>query len=348
MNPEERPIIGIDLGGTKIHVATVDADGVIVSSARARTPLGGGPEPVIREMVELISVVTKGSGAEIKDLAGICVGVPGAIDDDQGLVEWAPNLEWRQVSLTRLLQAALGHPVPVFLGNDVEVAVLGEHTYGCGRGTGDFLGVFVGTGIGGGIIIDGALYTGARHAAGEVGHVILKKGGPRCSCGNRGCAEALASRTAMERQVKKLIKKGRTSIIPDLLSKSSKPRLTSSVIAQALAKDDKVMTRVFRKAQHTLGLLVASLINVLDPEIVVIGGGLCERLGEEMVGPIRQVAYDHLLLKERLDQVKIEPTILRDRAAPIGAAVLARQRLLVTGTTVHRSQAGAQMEIPRH
>lgn len=346
MNVEERPVVGIDLGGTKIHVAAVDAEGAILSSARARTPLGGGPEPVIHEMAELIGVVVKGSGAELKDFSAISIGVPGAVDEEEGVVEWAPNLEWRQVPLERLLQAALGHPLPVFLGNDVDVAVLGEHSYGCGRGTSDLLGVFVGTGIGGGIIIDGALHSGARHAAGEVGHVILKKGGPRCRCGNRGCAEALASRTAMERQVKALIKKGRSSIVPDLLSRSGTPRLTSSVIARALAKNDKVMTRVFRRAQRNLGLLVASLINVLDPEMVVIGGGLCERLGEQMVGRIRQVAHAHLLLKERLDQVKIEPTLLRDRAAPLGAAVLARQRLLVEGA--RRGPPGPEIEVPRH
>jgi glucokinase len=345
MSAEGGPVIGIDLGGTKIHAAVVDDAGGILSSARTRTPVDGGPERVIHEMVELIKVVSKGSGAQVEDLSAICIGVPGAVDDAKGMVEWAPNLNWQKVPLEPLLQEALGHHVPVFLGNDVEVAVLGEHTYGCGRGTADFVGVFVGTGIGGGIVIDGALHTGVRHAAGEVGHVILKKGGPRCRCGNRGCAEALASRTAMERQVRALVRKGKYSIVSDLLARSG-PRLTSSIIVRALDKQDKVMTQVFRRAQKTLGLLVASLINVLDPEMVVIGGGLCERLGESMVGRIRQVAYDHLLLKERLEQVKIEPTLLRDRAAPLGAAVFARQRLLAEAVAPRR--APPEMEIPRH
>jgi len=216
----------------------------------------------------------------------------------------------------------------VLVENDVNVGVVGEHALGAGQGTQEMVGIFVGTGIGGGIISRGQLYEGCRGSAGEVGHMVLLADGPRCPCGRRGCAEALASRTAMEREVRAAIKAGRKSVVRKIMEERGKERMTSSIIQRALKKNDPVMREVMKRAQHYLGILVASVANLLDPECVVIGGGIAERLGEDFVGPIRATAYEYFLNPREAKRVKIVPGLLGDDAAPLGAVILARQRLL--------------------
>jgi len=228
--------------------------------------------------------------------------------------------------LAQKLSAATGAG-RVFLDNDVRVAVLGEHAYGVGRGSRSMVGVFVGTGIGGGVVVDGQLHLGLRGAAGELGHMCIDPNGPRCPCGNRGCAEAFASRTSMERELHRLVEKGKKSVIPKILKKEGRDRLTSSVVAQALEAGDKPMLRVFKRAQQAVGVLVANVVNLLDPEVVVIGGGLAERLGEAMVARIRDTAQERYLLQRDKDRVRIVATELKDKAAPMGAAFVARRRM---------------------
>jgi glucokinase len=252
--------------------------------------------------------------------------VPGGVNDATGMVDKAPNLNWEKVPLAPTLSRMLDGP-RVFLDNDVRVAVIGEHAYGCGRGTQTMVGIFVGTGIGGGVVVDGKIHMGTRGVAGEVGHMIIKPKGPRCPCGKRGCAEALASRTSMERDVRALIDDGMKSHILKIMKKSGRGRLTSSVIAQALEKNDPVMTKVMRRAQRYIGVLVSNVANLLDPEVVVIGGGIAERMGEEFVARIRDVAYERLLVQRDRERIKIVPTSLKENAAPMGAAFVARERL---------------------
>ena len=266
------------------------------------------------------------------ELRGVCIGVPGGVDDAAGMVDKAPNLKWEKVPLAHLLSTALGG-ARVFLDNDVRVAVTGEHAYGCGKGTRTMVGIFVGTGIGGGLVIDGRLHQGMRGVAGELGHMILKPKGPRCPCGKRGCAEALASRTSMERDVRQLIADGHKSCVLKIMKKEGRDRLTSSVIAKALDKEDPVMLKVMRRAQHHVGVLVSNVVNLVDPEVVVIGGGIAERLGEAFVAPIRETAYERLLVQRDREQVRILPTQLKENAAPMGAAFVARQRLARLPTT---------------
>ncbi len=320
-------IIGVDLGGTKMHAAAVDEAGKVLASERAKTLPEEGAEAVIGRIAGLIGNVAGALGASASDVQAICIGVPGGVNDAEGMVDKAPNLGWEKVPLASLLAAQLGGGARIFLDNDVRVAVLGEHAYGCGRGTQTMVGIFVGTGIGGGLVVNGRLHLGSRGAAGEFGHMVLDPNGPRCPCGKRGCAEALASRTSIERDVRKMIEKGHKSSVLKLMKKEGRPRLTSSVVARALEDGDKVMTKVFARAQHAVGLLVGNMVNAIDPEVVVIGGGLAERLGESMVAPIREVAYRHFLLQRDRDKVRIEATALKDSAAPLGAAFVARMRL---------------------
>jgi glucokinase len=318
-------VIGFDLGGTKMHAAAVDPHGHVMHSERCKTLADEGPDAVIERMVGLVSRILAELGPRASDVKALCVGVPGGVDDARGMVDTAPNLGWSQVPLVERLSSPLG--LRVFLDNDVRVAVVGEHAYGVGKGTRTMVGIFVGTGIGGGIIVGHHTHHGGRGVAGEIGHMTLMPHGPRCGCGKRGCVEALASRTAMERDVRRLIKKGWDSKIPKLMKKAESETLTSSIIERALDLDDDVMHKVLKDAQYYLGLLAGNLANVLDPEVIVIGGGIAERLGERFVAPIREHAYKHFLVQRDREKVRIVATELKDLAAPLGAAFLARERL---------------------
>jgi glucokinase len=317
--------IGFDLGGTKMHAAAVDHVGNVLYGERQKTDATEGPDAVIDRMVGLVARVREQLGERGTSVTGVCIGVPGAVDTEQGTVDKAPNLGWENVALGPRLAKLLG--MPVFLDNDVRVAVIGEHAYGVGKGARTMIGIFVGTGIGGGVIVGGHTHHGGRGVAGEIGHMTLVPHGPRCGCGRRGCVEALASRTAMERDVRKLIKQGWDSKIPKLMRKEGRDELTSSVIERALDLGDDVMLKVIKDAQYHLGLTAASLANVLDPEVIVIGGGVAERLGERFVAPIREHAYKHFLVQRDRERVRIVATELKDRAAPLGAAHIARERL---------------------
>jgi glucokinase len=204
---------------------------------------------------------------------------------------------------------------------------VGEHVLGAGRGSKDLVGIFVGTGIGGGIILGGQLYEGFRGAAAEIGHMVIEKDGPLCGCGKRGCVEALASRTAMERQVRAAVRAGAKTVIMTIMKERGRTRMTSSVIARALRKRDPLMRRVLSGAESYLGILVANLVNVLDPECVVIGGGIAERLGEAFVGPIRKTAYRYFMRQDGRERIRIVPGVLGDNAGALGAAALARKRI---------------------
>jgi glucokinase len=321
-------IIGVDLGGTKVACAAVDPNGHIVAQDRSETLAQQGPGAVIGRIARLVSEVADKAGAPVHQLDAISIGVAGSVDGERGIVNLAPNLPgWRKVQLVRLLHEQLNATPPVVLENDVDIAVVGEHAYGVGRGLQSMIGVFVGTGIGGALILDGRLYRGQRSSAGELGHTRVRRGGPRCRCGQRGCVEVLASRTAMERDVRALIDRGHKSSVLKLMKKRGELRMTSSIIQRALADDDPVMRRVFRRAQRYIGALCANLVNTLDPQLVLIGGGIAERMGEDMVARIREVAYDEFFLQLNRELVRIVPTELKGDAAPLGAAWLARQRL---------------------
>ncbi|MGH9469009.1 MAG: ROK family protein, partial [Terriglobia bacterium] len=313
------------LGGTSIKALAVSRKNKILAAEKKGTEAGSGAKAVTREIARLVEKTAKQAGVKVKSLAAVSVGAPGAVDGSRGVVVEAPNLGWKHVALAAGLEKLLG--VPVVVDNDVNVGVLGEHELGAGERADELVGIFVGTGIGGGIISGGELYGGGHGWAGEVGHTVLLIDGPVCSCGHRGCAEALASRTAMERDVRDAIKAGGKSVIPRILKDRGRDRITSSIIQAALAEKDPVMSEVMQRAQRCLGILVANVVNALDPERVVIGGGVVERLGEDFVGPIRHTAHEFFLHSEAIKRTKILPGTLGDNAGALGAVVLARRRL---------------------
>jgi glucokinase len=320
--------IGVDLGGTSMRAGVMDKDGNLLALEKRKTQPELGAAGVLERLVKTINKAAKAADVKMKDIGGIGVGVPGPVDSKKGLVRVAVNLgkDWNNYPLGLKLQAELGPAV--YLDNDVRAGAIGEFTYGAGRDVQDMIAVFVGTGIGGGIILGGQLRGGFRGGAGEVGHtVVAADNGILGKTGQPGTVEPLASRTGMERMVKELVAAGRKSVVPGLIESVGGGRLTSSVIAEALKQNDAVMKETLAAAQRILGLLAANLVNTLDPEMIVIGGGVTERLGDKFVAPIRQLAYANFINKTNARSVKIIPAALKDASGVVGAAVLARENL---------------------
>ena len=320
--------IGVDLGGTSMRAAAVANDGAFVSLEKRKTHPELGRQGVFERLVRTIRGAAKTAGVEMRDVGGIGVGVPGPVDTKRGVVRMAVNLgaEWADVPLAADLKKALG--VPAYIDNDVRVGAIGEFEHGAGRDVKDLVAVFVGTGIGGGIILDGELRGGFRGGAGEVGHtVVAADNGIIGKTGQPGTVEPLASRTGMERIVREAVAAGRSSVVPGLIQTIGGGRLTSSVIYEALQKKDEVMAEAVATAQRILGLLSANIVNTLDVEMIVFGGGVTERLDETFIGPIRELAYANFLNKETATLVKILPAALKDASGVVGAAVLARRML---------------------
>jgi len=313
--------IGIDLGGTSIQAAAVRG-GEVLASDKTKTRPDEGVDAVIDRIVGAANAV-RDDLDEPEAVAGLCIGAPGTIDVARGVVRTAPNLGWTDVALGDRLSEALG--LPVVLDNDVNIGAVGEHVHGAGRGALDMAAIFVGTGIGGALIVDGHSHAGFRGAAAEFGHMVAVQGGRPCPCGREGCFEAYASKKAMESIVREKIEQGRQSIVLEIMEDKGKDRMTSSVIEAALEADDAVMIEVVHEARIHLGFLTANIVNAFDPQVVVFGGGVVERLGHDFVDPIAVEARGHFLQRKGAEEVKIVPAALGDHAGTVGAAVVAQR-----------------------
>ena len=310
---------GVDLGGTKIQTAIVEPDGTVAGQSRRPTPTTGGPADVVDEIADALREACAEAGIETSSLGGIGVGSPGKVDDGAGTVAGARNLPgWEGAFDVRTaLEQACG--APVSLGNDVQVATDAEFALGVGREYGSLLGVFWGTGVGGGIVLDGRPWIG-RDAAGEIGHVVVRQGGALCGCGRRGCMEAYAGRAAMESRARRRHDRGEKTILFKIMKERGRTRLTSGVWARALEKGDPMASNLLDRAVRALGAGVASTQNVLDVEAIVIGGGLGIRLGEPYVERIREAMMPHLFNDER--PPAIEVAALGDLGGAVGASLL--------------------------
>ena len=317
-------VIGVDMGGTKILSAVVNASGNILATAKLPTQAKDDTSIVIDRISDCIKEAFKKSEVSEDTIRAIGIGAPGPLDPETGVVIFAPNLGWKDVPLKTELEERIG--IPTFVDNDVNVGTLGEHTYGAGRGVDNVVGIFVGTGIGGGIILNGELFHGASKTAGEIGHIIVQEGGPKCGCGNRGCLEALASRTAMTKQLRNgILKKGKKSVITKLTD-GDLQQIRSGTLAKALRSKDKLTQNVFRKATKYLGVGIGSIVNFLNPDMIVLGGGVVEALDKDFIKDIRKAAKKYAL-PDTLKGVQIVRAQLGDDAGVLGAAALARQRL---------------------
>jgi glucokinase len=310
---------GIDLGGTKIQAAIVGEEGDVRGESRHATPQEGGPKAVAAEMAAALREAASSAGVETDSLLGVGVGSPGDADEATGIVSGARNIPGWEGSfpLGEALSEALGTQTRV--GNDVQVATEAEFHLGAGRPYQSILGVFWGTGVGGGLILDGKPWLG-RGAAAEIGHVVVKRNGARCPCGRRGCMEAYAGRAAMERKARKDESNGIDTDLFKIMRQRGKDRLTSSVWDHALREQDALAESLIRRAVRALGTGIASAQNLLDIEAVIVGGGLGLRLGEAYVEEIAREMRKHLFVSERPPAILLAE--LGDLGGAIGASLL--------------------------
>lgn len=319
---------GIDLGGTKIEAIVVDANHSVLGSARAPTPTTGGPADVAAAMAAAMQKAATAAGVEPHELAGVGAGSPGQVDRQAGTVTAARNLPgWEGTfPLAAKLKAILG--VPVGLGNDVQVATSAELELGAGQPYENLIGVFWGTGVGGGVVIDRKLWLG-RGGAGEIGHMVVREGGRRCTCGREGCVEAYAGRGALELRARKLHEEGEPTVLFELMREHGRDRLSSSIWDRALKAHDKVAHELIDRAVAALGAGIASAINVLDLDAVIVGGGLGLRLGQPYVERIANAMQPHLFADERPPRVHL--AALGDLGGAIGAALVAPPAATLAG-----------------
>lgn len=312
--------VGVDLGGTKILAGVFDTSLSLLGTYKMSTKPQRGVEGVVERMARCIEDAVDECDFDISQVKAIGVGAPGAVDAEKGTVLFAPNLAWKDVPLVQLLRRHI--KIPVVLENDCTLCMTGVYQVELNSKPRSVVGVFVGTGVGGGIIINGELYRGATRCAGEIGHMILDVDGPKCGCGNRGCLEALASRGALFRRIRQAVKEGQATVLTDMLGKDLDD-MRSGDLRKAIRRGDKFVQGVVQEASEFLGIAVANLAHILGPEIIILGGGVVEALSEEMLPVIQRSAREHAM-PGALKGVSILASRLADYAGVTGGAVLAQ------------------------
>jgi len=316
----ERLVLGVDLGGTKIRTALLDDGGGIVADDYRQTLAQEGPDAVIGRILDAARQVLDRAGVGRERVRAVGIGSPGPLDVRTGEVISPPNLPgWDRVPLRQRVADGLG--LDVFLENDANVAALAEHRFGAGQGTDHMLYVVVGTGVGGGLILGGQLYHGVGGMAGEIGHTVLLPDGPLCGCGNRGCLEALASGTAVAREARLRVESGKETLMTEL-AEGDPTRITARLVAQAAEQGDAEARDVLAWTMGYLGLGLANMVNLFNPEVIVIGGGLAN-MGDLLFGPVRR-AIDRHAFPVSAGMVRVVPAALGNDAGVLGAAALAQ------------------------
>ncbi len=313
--------VGVDVGGTNIATALVRRTGDIVARNRARTPRDVSGQKSLDAIIRTVEELLDKAGVAAKALTAIGLAVPGTIDPDEGTVIETPNVNLSGLRVIEPLKERFG--CPVALGNDVDAGTLGEHWLGAARGASSVVGMFVGTGIGGGVIIDGKLVRGAALAAGEIGHIIMQVDGPRCECGCRGCLEAIASRTAIERDIRDAVASGATTVLTDMLD-GDLSAVKSGALRRALDAGDPLVTEIMGRASEVIGLACVSVRHLLDPEVIVLGGGVMEACAD-FVLPIVEEVLARGGMRGAKPHGAVVLSALGDDAGVLGAAMLARE-----------------------
>lgn len=321
-NSKTNYLIGVDLGGTKILAGVFTPSLECVATTKLSTKAQRGGKEVIERIARCVKDAVDEADLSLKQVSGIGIGAPGAVDPESGTVLFAPNMDgWKDVPLKKELEGHLD--VPVFVENDANIAMLAVHEVELKGKPKSVLGVFVGTGIGGGLILNGELYNGFNHTAGEIGHMIIDLNGPKCGCGNKGCWEALASRTAIFQRIKNGVKNGEKTMLTEMLGEELED-MRSGDLRKAIRRGDKYAAKIVGETAEYLGIGLANLINIFGPEVVVLGGGLMEALEDEMLGDIIKAAKEHAL-PGSMKGVNIVASKLGDNAGITGGAVMAKR-----------------------
>ena len=311
--------VGFDLGGTKMMATVFDEKYKPMASAKAKTPVNEGPKAVQERIRETILAALQESRLPVAALAGIGVGCPGVLDLDKGLILEAPNLGWKRVPLQALLEGWFH--CRVVLSNDVDAGTYGEYRFGAGKGARTLVGVFPGTGIGGGCVYDGKLLRGKTGSAMEIGHLPVRENGRLCGCGRRGCLEALAGRLAISAEVAQAAFRGEAPFLAENGGSDLK-KLKSGLLAKAIKAGDAAVERIVRDAMRLMGRAIGGVVNLLAPDVVVLGGGLVEAMPRLALEEVR-IGLKETAMVSFAKQVKVVEAELGDEATTLGAAALA-------------------------
>ncbi len=314
--------LGVDLGGTKIMAGVLSPANKLLGRARNKTKADQGQETVVARLIKTIREALEDANVQLSDVSGLGIGAPGPVDVEAGVVRTAPNLRWNKFPLGKLLTEELG--LPVTLENDVNVGTWGEYRVGAGRGYDSLLGVFIGTGIGGGLVLGGQLFRGHYGTAGEIGHTVIRADAPR---GWR-TVENCASRTALANNLRELVRTNHASKLPEITG-GDLNKIRSRTLAEAIEKEDALTLEVVQTGARYAGVVAANVVTTLSLPCVVLGGGLVEALGARYTRWVRE-AFDRYVFPAELRQCKIKTAELGDDAGVIGAALLARERLCGT------------------
>ena len=318
----ERPVLVVDLGGTKIITAIISHKGEMIAREYHPTLADEGVQPVIERILSGIDHLIKQSNISLSQLSAISIAAAGVIDIKNGVITESPNLPgWRNIPLRGVVEEKF--KVTTLLINDADAAALGEHHFGAGKGLNNVVLLTLGTGIGGGIVINGKLYIGSPGSAAEIGHMIIEVNGPRCKCGNNGCLEMLASGTAVAGEAIVRISQGEKSSLTEMVEGKIED-ITAEKVYLAAKDGDSLAMEVIARAAHYLGIGIVNLVNIFNPEIVVIGGGM-SKMEDLLLEPVRQI------VKERAfpflaQSVRIVPAQLGSDAGVFGAAVFALEK----------------------
>ncbi|MCL4499445.1 MAG: ROK family protein [Chloroflexi bacterium] len=309
-------VVAVDLGGTPFRVALTDLSGRMLDRTSELTQADAGLERVVGRISDAVLRIAAPVG--LTSLLGVGVGAPGPLNPRTGILYTPPNLPgWRDVPLRRILEERFG--VPVFVGNDANLGALGEHRFGAGRGVDDLVYVTVSTGIGGGVIEDGRLLLGANGLAAEVGHMVLVVDGPQCSCGNCGCLEALASGPSIAREAKERIAAGAKTKITDLVQ-GHVDQINAEVVVEAARSGDPLAQEVMARAAKYLGIGMLNLVNLFNPKLIAIGGGVSN--AEDLIlEPIRRIVAQKAM-PDFLRDLRIVRSQLGDDVGLLGAVAL--------------------------
>lgn len=312
-------VVGVDLGGSKILSVVADAHGKIISRDLRATPAANGHQAVVQAILASVRRAITRANITVSQLSGVGIGAPGVSNPRTGVVFSSPNLPgWRDVPLRDIIAAEMGRKT--FLINDANAAALGELYYGAARGTRDFIYVTVSTGIGGGIVIGGELYAGMEGTAGEIGHMTIADTGPGCTCGGVGCWEQLASGTALARAARRRISEGAVTVIMDYAGGDVK-RVNAEAVSRAFDQGDALAWELLAQTSYYLGVGFANLLNIFNPALIVIGGGLAN-MGDKLLLPAYRVAGERAF-KEAFRAARFARAELGGDAGVLGAAALA-------------------------
>jgi len=311
--------IGFDLGGTKMLATVYDCNFKPCGRKRKRTKGAEGAESVTSRMVRTLQGAIKEAEIDAKDIGGIGVGILGPVDQEAGIVLEAVNLNWQKVPLGEILTKEFGRPVVLL--NDVDAGVYGEYRFGAGRSARTALGIFPGTGIGGGCVYDGQIVRGKHHSCMEIGHIHVTTNGKLCGCGQRGCLETEASRLAISAEVSMAAYRGEA---PTILQEAGTDlaNIRSGVLAKAIAAGDKVVENIVRRAASMLGTAVATSVHLFGPDRIVLGGGLVEAMPQLYVEAVSAAAKKSVM-PSFVNTFKVVAAELGDDAAVLGAAAWA-------------------------